>query len=133
MGDFEVKLAEDSPQGPQAACTDGICAIEPVGTWELINPQGAIRAEPLRLSVRPETLEGKTVLLRWNGKQNGDIFLNRLAELLQETGREIGVVKAWEAFPESVEAISGSQERSAALAKGLVALKPDIVVGSHGD
>ena len=121
------------PRGLSETRADGVCAIEPIHTWELMNPEGVIKVEPMRLGWHPGTLRGKTVLLRWNGKQNGDVFLNRVAELLGEKVKGVRVVKAWEVFPDSIEAISGSQERSVALAKGLSALKPDIVIGSHGD
>jgi hypothetical protein len=128
-----VKQPPERLRGASETCADGVCAIEPVHTWELVNPEGVIKVEPLRLCWHPGTLRGKTMLLRWNGKQNGDVFLNRVAELLAEKVKGIRVVKAWEVFPDSIEAISGSQERSVALAKGLSALKPDIVIGSHGD
>jgi hypothetical protein len=38
----------------------------------------------IKLNPHPFTLEGKTVVLRWNGKYNGDNFLNRIAELLND-------------------------------------------------
>jgi hypothetical protein len=128
-----VKLPREKPQSSSETCADGVCAIEPINTWEIVNPEGVTKVEPLRLCWHPGTLRGKTVLLRWNGKQNGDIFLNRVAELLAEKVKGVKVLKAWEVFPDSIEAISGSQERSVTLAKGLSALKPDIVIGSHGD
>ncbi len=50
--------------------------------WELVNPEGVKLSEAVKLNPHPNTLEGKTVVLTWNHKPNGDIFLNRLAELL---------------------------------------------------
>jgi len=37
---------------------------------------------PVKINAHPASLEGKTVLLRWNGKFNGDKYLTRLGELL---------------------------------------------------
>jgi uncharacterized protein YllA (UPF0747 family) len=72
-------------------------------------------------------------MLRWNGKHNGDKFLDRVAELLKENVKEIRVIKSWELVPETVDPISGSQERSQDLMKKLGAFKPDLVIGSQAD
>ena len=101
--------------------------------WELINPEGVIRIEPMKINPHPSTLEGKTVMLRWNGKHNGDNFLNRVSELLTERVKDIKIIKSWELAPETVDPISGSQERSMELMKKLAAFKPDLVIGSQAD
>ena len=38
--------------------------------WELINPMAEIKSETVSASPHPGQLEGKTVLLRWNGKHS---------------------------------------------------------------
>ena len=101
--------------------------------WELLNPEGVLRIEPMEINPHPTTLEGKTVLLRWNGKHNGDKFLERLAELLTQKVKGIKIIKSWEVAPETVDPISGSQERSLELMKMLAAYKPDLVIGSQAD
>lgn len=101
--------------------------------WEILNPQGVARIEPMKINAHPSTLEGKTVLLRWNGKHNGDRFLDRVAELLAEKVKDIKIIKSWKVAPETVDPISGSQERSMELMKKLAALKPDLVIGSQAD
>ena len=101
--------------------------------WELLNPEGVIKIEPMEISPHPSTLEGKTVLLRWNGKHNGDKFLDRVAELLAQRVKGIKIIKSWEVAPETVDPISGSQERSKELMKKLAAFKPDLVIGSQAD
>jgi hypothetical protein len=101
--------------------------------WEILNPEGVIRIEPMEINLHPSTLEGKTVLLRWNGKHNGDKFLDRVAELLTQKVKEIKIIKSWEVAPETVDPISGSQGRSMALMKKLAAFKPDLVIGSQAD
>ena len=101
--------------------------------WEVLNPQGVIKIEPMEINPHPSTLEGKTVLLRWNGKHNGDKFLDRVAELLTQRIKGINIIKSWEVALDTVDPISGSQERSMELMKKLVAFKPDLVIGSQAD
>jgi hypothetical protein len=101
--------------------------------WELLNPEGVIKIEPMQINPHPTTLEGKTVLLRWNGKHNGDKFLDRVAELLAQKVKDVKIIKSWEVAPETVDPISGSQERSVELMKKLAAFKPDLVIGSQAD
>ena len=110
-----------------------IFAKEAAQKWELINPEGVIKIEPMEINPHPSTLEGKTVMLRWNGKQNGDNFLNKVAEMLRQRVKDIKIVKSWEVAPETVDPISGSQERSMELMKKLAAFKPDLVIGSQAD
>ena len=101
--------------------------------WEILNPEGVIKIEPMEINPHPSTLQGKTVLLRWNGKHNGDKFLDRLAELLAQNVKDIKIIKSWEVAPETVDPITGSQERSMELMKKLAAYKPDLVIGSQAD
>jgi hypothetical protein len=101
--------------------------------WELLNPEGIVSVQPMSLNPHPGELEGKKILLRWNGKHNGDLFLNRIAERLLDQIKGVRIIKAWEKAPDTVVAISGSQERSFSLAETCAALKPDIVIGSYGD
>ena len=102
-------------------------------SWEILNPEGAIKIEPMEINPHPASLEGKTVLLRWNGKHNGDKFLDRVAELLAQKVKGIKIIKSWEVASETVDPITGSQERSMELMKKLAAFKPDLVIGSQAD
>ena len=108
-------------------------AAESVQTWEVINPEGAIRIKPMKINPHPATLQGKAVMLRWNGKHNGDQFLKRIGELLAEQVKDIKIIRSWEVAPETTDAITGSQERSERFAKILAGFKPDIVIGSQAD
>ena len=101
-------------------------------TWELINPEGIVHLETVDANPHADNLEGKTVLLRWNGKHNGDLFLDRIGELLSEKIRDVKIVKAWEAIPESRGSTSNAI-RSKDIAKQLAQLKPDISIGVQGD
>jgi hypothetical protein len=101
--------------------------------WEILNPEGVIKIEPMEINPHPLTLEGKTVLLRWNGKHNGDKFLDRVAELLSQKVKDVKIIKSWEVAPETVDPITGSNERSLQLMKMLAAFKPDLIIGSQAD
>lgn len=101
--------------------------------WEILDPEGVIKIEQMKINPHPSTLEGKTVMLRWNGKHNGDKFLDRVEELLKEKVKDVKVIKSWEVAPETVDPIAGSQERSAEFAKKIAQFKPDIVIGSQSD
>lgn len=101
-------------------------------TWELVNPEGVVQAERLKAKTRPKTLENKTVLLFWNAKHNGDVFLNKVAELLTSSVAGVKVIKAWEAAPETARQ-TGTKEDARRIVKRLADFKPDIVIGSQGD
>lgn len=100
--------------------------------WDLVNPEGVIQVKPMKVNLHPATLEGKTVVLRWNGKHNGDNFLNRIAELLAQQVKDVKIIKAWETFPETPRSSSGA-EASKDFAKKIAGLKPDLVIASQAD
>ena len=91
-----------------------------------------IQIEQNKITPHPKELAGKTLLLHWNGKHNGDVFLNRLGELFNEKLKDVKVIKDWEAIPD-IEQASQSQERSKQITQKLASLKPDIVVGATAD
>jgi len=107
-------------------------AKEAVQQWELVNPAGVMKSEPIKFVARSTSLEGKTVILRWNAKPNGDILLNRLGELLVQNVKGIKVIKAWEVAPET-RIISYGHATSLAVAKKLASLKPDLVIAAPAD
>ena len=100
--------------------------------WELVNPTGTVQIKQLTLNAPPETLEGKTVLLRWNGKHNGDVFLNKISEFLIEHIEAVNVIKSWEVVPETAT-LSMNSNTSKEFARKLAAFKPDIVIASQAD
>jgi len=93
---------------------------------------------PVEMNPHPSSLEGKTVVLRWNGKPNGDIVLNHLGELLIQEGVK-NVIKLWEVDPDSAiisgkeNVISLGMERSEHFAEEAADLKADLVIGSQAD
>ncbi len=101
--------------------------------WEVIDPEGVVRIEPMKVNPHPSTLEGKTVVLRWNGKHNGNHFLNRVAELLKEKVKDIRIIRSWEVAPETVDPITGNEERSREFARKIASFKPDLVIAAQAD
>jgi len=87
---------------------------------------------PVNLNPHPVSLEGRTVLLRWNGKYNGDKFLNRLGELMAQQVRNVRIIKMWET-DKSTAAISKNAEVSEQVAASIAKLKPDLVIAAQAD
>jgi hypothetical protein len=107
--------------------TLGICIGLGYGAEEGIPKTG-----PVRMNAHPSTLEGKTVLLRWNGKYNGDKFLSRVGELLIEQVKNVRIVKMWE-VDSNTAIISKKMEVSEQIASKIAALKPNIVISAQAD
>ena len=100
--------------------------------WELIDPEGVVNIKPFSPNPHPNTLEGKTVLLRWNGKHNGDLFLERVAERLNEKVNDINIIKSWDIAPETMM-VTTSQQQSKEFANKFSLAEPDLVIGAQGD
>jgi hypothetical protein len=101
--------------------------------WVVLDPEGVVKINEMKVNPHPPTLRGKTVMLRWNGKHNGNHFLNRVGELLVEKVGDVKVIKSWEVAPETVDPITGSEERSKEFAKAIGKYKPDLVIGAQSD
>jgi hypothetical protein len=100
--------------------------------WKLVNPEALVQIEADQVNPHPKDLSGKTVVLYWNGKPNGDLFLNRIGELLIEKVDNVKVVKAWEVRP-STKRTDPTAEASRTTAKELAGLNPDLIIGAPGD
>ena len=100
--------------------------------WEVLNPSGSIEVRTATLAPRLTTLEGKTILLRWNFKHNGNHYLDRIAERLGEKVPSAKVIKLYE-MDRSTISQSGSLEDSARLAGVVAGFKPDLVISAHAD
>jgi hypothetical protein len=111
-------------------------AKEAVQQWELVSPSGIVSIKPMKQAPHPTTLEGKTVALRWNGKQNGNHFLDRLAEMLSEKVKNVKVVKIYEREPWT-NLTAGppymSAEDAKKIAHKIAEYKPDLVIASQAD
>jgi len=100
--------------------------------YELVNPEGVVSLQQMDINPHPASLEGKLVVLRANGKHNSENVLNRLAELLQGEVKNIKLVRAWDAIPET-NAISQTTERSKLWAEKIAAIGPELVIASSAD
>ena len=87
---------------------------------------------PVKINPHPVSLEGKTVLLRWNGKMNGDKFLTRVAELLSQQVKNVKIIKLWEQ-DKSTAVISKDLQASEQVTAIIAQLKPDLVIASQAD
>lgn len=92
----------------------------------------AVTLGQIQMNAHPASLEGKTVVLRWNGKTNGDKLLNSVADLLTQNVKDVKIVKLWETNPETATSSEGA-EKSAQFADTVAALNPDLVIGSQCD
>jgi hypothetical protein len=99
--------------------------------WELVNPEGVVIIEKSKLNQHPKDLNGKTVLLHWNNKHNGNVFLNRVGEMLAEKVKDLKIIRSWGGTSSGL--IGHSPETSRDVARKLADLKPDIVLASQGD
>ncbi len=109
---------------------------DPVQNWEIVDPQGMVKVEPMALAPRISALEGKTVLLRWNAKPNGDNFANRVAELLARDVKGVKIIKMWEIDPSTAVnpgRMATPDTISKQVAGKIAKLKPDVVIGLQGD
>jgi len=107
-------------------------AKEAIQEWEIINPAGTIDIQPIKPAPRLASLEGKTIVLRWNSKHNGDNFLNRIAELFAEKVPSAKVIKLYEVDKSTIRTSSSNQE-SQRIANVIKGLKADLVIGSQAD
>jgi ABC-type Fe3+-hydroxamate transport system substrate-binding protein len=104
------------------------CSASPAAT----PTQSTTPVTPVKISAHPTTLDGMTVVLRWNSKPNGDLYLNHLADLLTAQYKGIKVIKLWQTEPDTAK-ISSTDADSAALADKIAALKPDLVIAAQAD
>lgn len=107
-------------------------AKEQAQQWEIINPSGVIEIKYFKPAPRLTSLEGKTIVLRWNEKHNGDKFLDRIAELLNEKFPTAKVIKLYEVDKSTIK-ISGSAKEAARIADVIKGLKADIVIAAQTD
>lgn len=104
---------------------------EKASTWTLVNPEGVVQPTVVKLNPHPATLEGKTVALRWNGKENGNNLLDGVAEMLQKNVKNIKVIKLYETMPETVG--YGPSKMGPDVINKVAALKPDLIISGQAD
>lgn len=111
---------------------------------ELSRPDGIVHIDPIDVLPHPKSLDGKTIALKWSSKPNGDIMLNRVAELIAKEYPKTKVIKTWEnqnsgttgtlgATKSLLVGWSTGKARSVQMAKAMKDLNPDLVIGGQGD
>ena len=71
---------------------------------------------------------------RSNGKNNGDLVLDRLAELLATKYPTAKVVKTYrDMADQNLNKISATQDESMRIVKAVASVRPDIVIASQAD
>ena len=100
--------------------------------WEIINPMGEIHKVIVAPAPRISTLDDKTVVLRWNGKNNGDVALNHLAVLLEKQYPKAKIVKSY-TMDKDINTITGNNEQSMRVTNFIKGLKPDLVIAAQAD
>ena len=116
--------------------SQAVWAKEVGRTWNLVKPEGITIVEPIKINPHPASLEGKTIGLRWNGKPNGDIFLDRIAELLTQKVPGTKVVKLYKVDPMTIQyhsKMTDAVKSGRFIAKKLKEMDVDLVIGSQGD
>lgn len=107
-------------------------AAEVVQEWELVIPTGVIEQAQIDPAPRINDLAGKTIVLRWNGKNNGDILLDRLAERLAADYPTAKIIKSYVVDP-SLNSITGHVGESQRVADVLKGMGPDIIIAAQAD
>jgi len=91
-----------------------------------------INMAQVSINPHPASLEGKTVVLRWNSKLNGDKLLDRVAELLTQKVPGIKILKMYQVDPSTV-VVADKMEDSLTIANKIMKYKPDLVIASSAD
>lgn len=89
----------------------------------------AITEKSINFVPRIKTLDGKKVGLYWNGKPNGNFFLNRVAELLDKRYKGIEIIKLWEIDPTG----TAHPDKKSDEVLDFIAKSADVVIAGQGD
>lgn len=89
----------------------------------------AITEKHLEFAPRVNAIDGKRIGLLWNGKPNGDFYLERVAQLLEKKYKGVSVIKFWEVDPEE----TSHPDKKSDVALDRIAKSSDIVIAAQGD
>ena len=89
----------------------------------------AVTEQNIRFAPRIDSFEGKRIGLMWNGKANGNFYLNRVAELLEKKYKGIQIIKFWEVDPKG----TAHPDRKSDAALDNMAKSSDVVIASQAD
>jgi hypothetical protein len=96
--------------------------------WSVLNPVAQANVGKLGGVGRIDDFSGKRVGLWWNGKPNGDVFLNEVAAQLAARYPGVIPVRIWEERPSTMTFYGVPKEDIAFMAS-----RADVVLGALGD
>lgn len=85
--------------------------------------------QKIHFAPRINSFQGKRVGLLWNGKANGNFYLQRVAELLENKYKDIQIIKFWEVAPKE----TAHPDRKSDAALDNIAKSCDVVISAQAD
>lgn len=96
--------------------------------WVVMNPVGDVDIVGRGGATRLDDFSGKRVGFWWNGKPNGDIFLNEIARQLESRCQGMTPVRMWEIDPATTTAYGVSADKLDFMVRSA-----DVVIGALAD
>lgn len=96
--------------------------------WTVVNPVSTPNVGRLGSAERVDDYSGKRVGLWWNGKPNGDVFLDEVGAQLAARFPGMTTVRIWEHRPTSMSFYGIPKDDIA-----FMAANADVVIGALGD
>jgi hypothetical protein len=94
----------------------------------VMNPVAETQVGKFATAGRLADWNGKRIGLFWNGKPNGDVFLDEVARELRSRFQGLETLKIWEARPETKTVYGNSAENLEYIAQSA-----DFVISASGD
>lgn len=96
--------------------------------WTVLNPVADVEIEKFGVADQLDDFSGECIGLWRNGKPNGDVFLNEVAEQLESRFHGMTTVRMWELNPATKTFYGVSRDKLEFMAHGA-----DLVIGALGD
>ncbi|OGA02215.1 MAG: hypothetical protein A3H35_14595 [Betaproteobacteria bacterium RIFCSPLOWO2_02_FULL_62_17] len=96
--------------------------------WSVVNPVADVDIEKHGGATRLDDFSGKRIGLWWNGKPNGDIFLDELAHQLASRHPEMIPVRMWEIDAATTTAYGVPSDKLERMAQSA-----DLLIGALAD
>lgn len=96
--------------------------------WQVLNPVAAANIENHGGARRFADYSGKRIGLWWNGKSNGDIFLDEIGVQLQSRFPGVSTIRIWERDASTTTAYGVTRAQLEEMAKSA-----DLVIGGLSD
>jgi len=96
--------------------------------FTLLSPVADVQVEQFEIADRFPDLNGKTIGLFWNGKPNGDIFLDEVGNKLKARFTVSRIVKLWKIRQETRTQYGNSMDNLKSMAQNA-----DLIIGASAD